>query len=411
MSPSHDSGIILNRTGYRNFQETETMSNLSIYLHVPFCTVKCSYCAFNVYVNQNYLVKPYVDALCREIQWVGRRNPGHKVHTIYFGGGTPTLLTSTQYTHILDTIREHFEVLPDAEITTEANPDDLTRVEYLQALHDIGVHRLSIGVQSTHQAQLELFGRLHDAATVAHAVENARKAGFDNLSLDLIYGIPQQTMTMWEQTLAATMALGVQHFSLYALGIEPKTAMEYWIRRDKLAAPDDELAADMYEKATAVLGEHGYQQYEIANWACPGYESEHNKQYWRNMPYLGLGPGAHGYAGGMRYVVEHSPHRYIKAMHEGNGELPFPLTPAVTEHTAVTRQDEIEETIMMGLRLLQDGIDFEAFKTRFDVDLLELRGDVIQQYQEMGMLQRDDARLRLTDAGRFVSNRILRDLV
>ena len=387
------------------------MTNLSLYLHIPFCTVKCSYCAFNVYVNQNHLIEPFVDVLCQEIEWVSNSNPGHVVHTIYFGGGTPTLLTSSQYARILDTIHTHFSVLPTAEITTEANPDDLTDTDKLLVLYDLGIRRLSIGVQSTHQSQLELFGRLHNTDTVTQAVENARAAKFENISLDLIYGIPQQTMEMWEQTLQHTLTLSPEHLSLYALGVEPKTAMEYWIRQNKLDAPDDDLAADMYEQATTVLGEVGYIQYEIANWAKPGFESQHNKQYWQNQPYLGLGPGAHGYAGGVRYVVEHSPHRYIKAMEQKIENLPFPLTPAVIEQTKVTRQDELEETIMMGLRLLEDGISLAAFKQRFDVDLLEIRGDVIRQYEKLGMVQVNDARLRLTPAGRFVSNRILRDLI
>jgi oxygen-independent coproporphyrinogen III oxidase len=387
------------------------MTNLSLYLHVPFCTVKCSYCAFNVYVNQDHLIEPFVSAVCQEIRTVGETNPGHAVHTIYFGGGTPTLLKPHQYSQILNTVREQFTVLADSEITTEANPDDLTDISYLQALHQLGIHRLSIGVQSTHQSQLELFGRLHNAETVSQAVKNARTAGFRNLSLDLIYGIPQQTMTMWDETLRHTLELEVEHISLYALGIEPQTAMEYWIRNNKLSAPDDELAADMYDHASDVLDQYGYVQYEIANWAKLGFESEHNKQYWRNLPYLGLGPGAHGYAGNIRYIVERSPTRYIKALANESTPRSFPLTSAVTEYTAVTREDEIEETIMMGLRLLQEGIAFTDFEDRFGLDLRAMRGDVIQQYQKLGMLEQDHTRLRLTAAGRFVSNRILRDLV
>ncbi|MEL6268615.1 MAG: radical SAM family heme chaperone HemW, partial [Chloroflexota bacterium] len=379
--------------------------------HVPFCTVRCSYCAFNVYIHLEHLIHPFVTALLREIEITGKANPGLPVHTIYFGGGTPTLLTAEQFEQILEAIDRHFHVDDNAEISTEANPDDLLDANFTQQLRGTGINRLSIGVQSTVQSELEMFGRLHDADTVAQAVSNSRAAGFNSLNLDLMYGNPQQTLPMWEQSLQDTIALNPDHFSLYALGLEPNTAMDYWVNNGKLPHPDEDLAADMYDIATAVLANNGFGQYEISNWANPGHESRHNLQYWYNAPYLGLGPGAHGYAGGVRYHNIRSPHKYIKALHDDRADWQFPLTPVIAESTEVSRDDEISETIMMGMRLLHEGLSLAGFEHRFGVSLLDIRGDVIARYEQQGGLTLTDDRLLLTERGRLVSNRILRDLI
>lgn len=385
---------------------------LSIYLHIPFCTVKCSYCAFNVYIHLEHLIERFVDALVQEITIVAHSNPGYTVHTVYFGGGTPTLLEVAQFERILQALRAGFPMHPDVHISTEANPNDLLHVDYLQGLTRAGIRRLSIGVQSTQQSELEMFGRLHDAIQVEQAVSLARQAGIESLNLDLIYGVPHQTLAMWRENLLAILALNPDHLSLYGLELEPRTAMDAWVKRGKLPMPDDELAADMYEYATMMLADHGYQQYEISNWAKPGHESRHNLQYWYNEPYLGLGPGAHGYAGGIRYRTVRSPHRYIKVLTE---DAPFteafPKTPALDEFDIVSREDEIAETIMMGMRLTHEGIDLKRFETRFDISLMQLRGDVIDSFLKSGHLENADGCLRLTSQGRLLSNRILRDLI
>jgi len=365
-----------------------------------------------VYTQLDHQIEPFVKALIREIEWVAGQNPGHPVHTIYFGGGTPTLLTVAQYRRILRAITDNFDVLPNVEVSSEANPNDLSDVNYVHGLREIGLQRLSIGVQSAVQSELEMYGRLHDAETVARSVENARVAGFDNLNLDLIYGAPRQTMVMWQQSLDAVIELQPEHLSLYALGLEPKTAMEYWVQRGKLPEPDDDLAADMYEMATEQLAAAGFGQYEISNWAQAGYESLHNIQYWHNLPYLGLGPGAHGYAGGRRYKTIRSPHKYIQRLTSNdNPSQPFPLTPAIDTADIVSQEDEIAETIMMGMRLLDTGISLAQFEARFGVKLTDIRRDAIAQYQDLGAVELTDDRLRFTERGRFISNRVLRDLV
>lgn len=383
---------------------------ISIYLHIPFCSTKCTYCAFNTYTHLESLIEPFVAALIREIEIVGRSKPDQSVWTIFFGGGTPSLLEPQQFARILAALRENFRVAPDAEITLEANPNDLNR-EYLAALRHVGLNRISIGMQSSNENELALFQRRHDNDAVVRAVSAARVGDFDNLNLDLIYGFPHQTLESWETSLRQMLTLQPEHVSLYALGLEDGTSLKAWVERGRLPAPDDDLAADMYELASELLAAHGYEQYEISNWARPGYQCRHNLQYWHNDEYIGLGPGAHGYAGGVRYSVVLSPQRYIKAINEAQGSYEYPRSPAVADAVLVDRAGEISETLIMGMRLLQEGIPRAAFTERFGVDLLEVHGDVIHKFNGHGLLSVDDERVRLTNAGRLLSNLIFREFV
>lgn len=383
----------------------------SIYIHVPFCLTKCTYCAFNTYTRLEHLVEPFVGALIQEIEIVGLSKPGQAAHTIFFGGGTPSLLLPEQVERILSALQRHFDITPDAEITVEANPNDLDR-QYLTRLRRIGVNRLSIGVQSTHENELRLFARRHDNDQVAGAVSAARLAGFNNLNLDLIYGVPHQTLNSWEWTIKQVLALKPDHLSLYALGLEEGTPMHDWVAQGRLPTPDDDLTADMYELATDLLANAGFEQYEISNWAMPGHACRHNLQYWRNQPYIGLGPGAHGYAGGYRYWTILSPQRYIECMQAaGEAVYEFPCTPATDEAVRVDRPNEISETLIMGLRLIEDGIGWEAFRDRFGEDLRDLHGPVIDRFVGHRLLETDANGVRLTRQGRLLSNAIFRELV
>lgn len=384
---------------------------LSIYLHVPFCATKCTYCAFNTYTHLETLIEPFTDAIIREIEVVARSKPGQQVGTVFFGGGTPSLLTPQQFARILAALRDGFNVDADAEITLEANPNDLNR-EYLSALRRLGLNRISIGMQSANENELELFKRRHDNDAVVRAVSAARAGGFDNLNLDLIYGFPHQTLESWQNTLSQMLALQPEHISLYALGLEEGTPLKAWVERGRLPAIDDDLAADMYELASDVLAEHGYEQYEISNWSLPGYQCRHNLQYWYNDPYVGVGPGAHGFAGGVRYSTVLSPQRYIKALSEPEvHQYEYPRTPATAEAAVVDKDAEISETLIMGMRLIQKGIVRAEFVERFGIDLLALHHDVIEKYAGYGLLSVDDERIRLTDAGRLLSNMVLREFV
>jgi oxygen-independent coproporphyrinogen-3 oxidase len=385
-------------------------SPLSVYLHIPFCATKCTYCAFNTYVQLEALIEPFVGALVREIEIVGQSKPNQAVHTIFFGGGTPSLLTPDQFARILDALRAAFHVLPDAEITLETNPNDLER-DYAASLRRIGFNRISIGMQSANENELRLFRRRHDNDAVVRAVSAARAGGFGSLNLDLIYGAPHQTLASWENTLRQTVALQPDHVSLYALGLEEGTPMARWVESGKLPTPDDDLAADMYLLASDTLGAAGYAQYEISNWSRPGFECRHNLQYWRNLAYIGLGPGAHGYADGVRYSVLISPQRYIKALGEAKGMYRYPHTPATDQAVEIDRDGEIAETLIMGLRLTQEGIERETFRQRFGADLLDIHPAEIEKYEALGLLHVDDVRVRLTERGRLLSNVVFRELV
>lgn len=388
-----------------------TNPKFSLYLHVPFCRTICTYCAFNTYAGMDDQISPFVAALAQEIRWLAAHAPAMPIGTIYFGGGTPSLLTPEHYAVLFKTLYESFTIDSDAEISLEANPNDLN-LAYLTALREVGFNRISIGMQSAQPTELELFHRRHDVPMVTAAVEAARGAGFDNLNLDLIFGIPNQTMASWQQTLDHAIALGPQHFSLYGLELKGGTALTKDVKAGLLPTPDDDLAADMYEWASTLLPQAGMQQYEISNWCVPGYEARHNLQYWRNLPYAGLGPGAHGYLGGARTIVMRHPERYIEAMQKSPTKADvFPRTPATSKVSPIDAKMEMSETIMMGLRLTQEGIERADFQARFGVDLVTLHQATIDKFVRRGLLYVDDVRVRLTEQGRFVSNAILRELV
>jgi oxygen-independent coproporphyrinogen-3 oxidase len=383
---------------------------LSLYLHIPFCRTKCTYCAFNTYVNLDALIEPFATALIREIEIVGASNPNLPFGTIYLGGGTPSLLTPAQLSNILDTVAGQFNLLPDAEISLESNPNDLD-LAYLKALRVLGINRLSIGMQSAHSNELKLFARRHDNDMLVNAVSAARQAGFDNLNLDLMYGFPHQTLSSWEASLQQVLALQPEHLSLYALGLEEGTPLASWVAVGQLPSPDDDLAADMYELASEVLAENGYEQYEISNWSKPGFSSRHNLQYWRNLPYVGLGPGAHGYAGGVRYGTILSPQSYIRLLQDVDRPYEFPHTPVTDNAVVVDRAGEIAETLMMGLRLTKEGIRRTTFQERFAIDVLDLHRTTIDKYVAYGLLYFDSEVVRLTQQGRLLSNAIFRELI
>jgi oxygen-independent coproporphyrinogen-3 oxidase len=382
--------------------------SLSIYLHIPFCAVKCSYCAFNTYTQLDHLIPAFVNAVQTELRLVGEGNPYPSVHTIFFGGGTPSLLSPAHFEALLATLHEYFPLTDDAEITTEANPDDLT-TEYLRDLHTLGINRLSIGMQSSNVRELALFERRHDQARVVSAVESARAAGFGNINLDLIYGAPHQTLVTWDDTLSQALDLAPEHLSLYALGLEDGTALDAWVKRGNVPQPDDDLAADMYDLATERLSE--YMQYEISNWARPGYECRHNLQYWRNHPYIGVGPGAHGFAAGVRYATLLSPQRYIKALRTAQDIHPFPLTPAVQDAHHLNLDDELSETLITTLRLVQEGVGLADFRERFGFDLTDRYRASLERFRAQGLLEVTPEQVRLTREGRLLSNVVLREFV
>jgi oxygen-independent coproporphyrinogen-3 oxidase len=398
----------------------------SLYLHIPFCRHRCGYCDFNTYAGLEDLIQPYVEALCREIAFsahtvqsspVKRAYPGDRlpVHSLFFGGGTPSLLSASQLEQILRAVNEGFDLAGDLEITLEANPGTLSP-SYLRDLRSLGVNRLSLGVQSANPLELRLLERQHDFSQVIKTVKWARQAGPDNINLDLIFGLPEQALESWQRTLNLAVGLAPDHFSLYALTIEHGTPLSHWTNRGLVPVPDGDLAAEMYEWAAERLDAAGYQQYEISNWGriiTTGtvHTCRHNLQYWRNLPYLGFGAGAHGFAAGIRTVNVLAPQAYIQRFSGNIGrDMAFPRTPATQNAQNIDRETEIGETMMMGLRLTQEGVARRAFQARFGQDLQVVFAPEIQVLIGFGLLEwsgeGEEQRLRLTQRGRLLGNQV-----
>ena len=375
----------------------------SLYLHIPFCRVKCTYCDFNTFAGMEDVFQSYTEALAHEIRAMGRYRNRPPVKTIFIGGGTPTVLSIPQLETILSACREAFAVQSGAEITSEANPGTVDEA-YLRSLLAIGVNRISFGAQSFDASELHMLGRIHSAAAIGETVAAARRAGAGNLNLDLIYGLPNQALDTWQDTLERTIALNPDHISLYSLTLEKGTALRAQVVRGELPHPDSDVAADMYELADQRLAAAGYRQYEISNWCRPGRECEHNLTYWRNQPYLGCGPGAHSFELGKRWWnVRPVPH-YIERINSlTTNAHPHP---SLIDSEAIDRHLEMSETMILGLRLTQEGVSLPAFERRFGATPNEVFGNVIPNLKTLTLLHEDDQRLRLTPQARLLGNQV-----
>jgi oxygen-independent coproporphyrinogen-3 oxidase len=377
---------------------------ISLYVHIPFCAARCAYCDFNTYAGQEDRIPAYVQALCFEIEQVSGAAPERlAVPSFFFGGGTPSLLSSGQFERILRTFHDRFG-LRDAEGTIEANPGTVS-LGFLRDLHRMGVNRLSLGVQSADPQELKQLGRIHDYPDVIRSVEAARRAGFENLNLDLIYALPGQGLARWLATLRAVLALEPEHLSLYALTIEPATPFGRWAARGLLPTPDPDLAADMLEAASERLAAAGYQRYEISNWARPGRECLHNLSTWRNEPYLGFGAGAHGCAQHQRMANVRRIPAYLERCRRGAAPA-FPNSPAQTFRHRLTEREEMQETMMLSLRLTHEGVSYERFRARFGLEMTSVFAGEIDELLHLGLLEQAEAgtRLRLTARGAQVGN-------
>ena len=367
---------------------------ISIYLHLPFCRQRCAYCAFTSFAGREAIIPAYAQALQAEM---ARRADGETVRTIFLGGGTPSLFPAETLGGILEGVRAHWAVSADAEISLEANPGDLDTA-YLTALREAGFNRLSLGVQSFSDGELRLLGRRHDASEAAGAVNLARRAGYNNIGLDLIYGLPNQSVADFEDSLRRALSLGPEHISLYALGLEDGTPLASRLACGELPAPDADTAADQYLRTTEVLATEGYAQYEISNWARPGQECRHNLTYWLNQPYLGLGVAAHSFDGHRRYANTDDLDVYLAALAAGK------LPPLALEET-IDADLELAETLILGLRLNR-GVAVDDIGARFGIDLYSRYGAVTDEVAELGLLDREAGRWRLTPRGRFLSNEV-----
>ncbi len=387
--------------------------SISLYVHIPFCETKCPYCDFNTYAKIEALIPQYVEALEKEVRFWGGVLAHAPISTVFFGGGTPSYLPEERIGSILSTVRESFAVDGAAEVSLEANPGDLTPSKLAAYLRS-GVNRLSIGVQSFDDHLLKVLGRRHSAGDAVQAYLMAVEAGFDNVSIDLMYGLPRQSIEEWRRTLDQAIALGPPHVSMYCLSLEPGTPMERWVRTGAMAQPDSDLAADMYLMAQDSMGTQGYRQYEISNWAQSSYEAQHNLTYWRNQPYLGVGPGAHSYLSKYRFANLNSPHGYIRQLenehlqHKDNGVLTkaaLRTAPAVETVEPIDRRLEMAETLMLGLRL-DEGVGVAEFRRRFGETPAQAYDQTLVELHSDGLVEPSDGRLRLTPRGRIMSNEV-----
>ncbi|HTG69783.1 MAG TPA: radical SAM family heme chaperone HemW [Candidatus Udaeobacter sp.] len=379
---------------------TITQSPRALYIHIPFCTNKCHYCDFTSYVLKGQPVDEYLDALEMEMRRTVAQWPPAEIDTVFVGGGTPTVLTPPQMERFLKAVCTYFPLAPNAEFTMEANPGT-TDSDKLAAMKAGGVNRISFGVQSFDNGLLERIGRIHSVDDVYRSIENARAAGFTNLSIDLMFGLPGQTVELLRDSVNRAMELGLPHYSIYSLKVEENTLFHKLYERNELPLPPEEEEFNMFILLMDMLKENGYEHYEISNFAKPGYESRHNSTYWRNEPYYGLGAGAHGYVNRMRHVNLKGITPYIEAAAQ---KLPRLETALVPEAEAM------EDLMMVGLRLLA-GVPASRFSNQFAGQTLEEKfGGVIHKLMNDDLLEvektENDTIYRLTDKGVLLGNEV-----
>jgi oxygen-independent coproporphyrinogen-3 oxidase len=373
----------------------QTMTATGLYVHIPFCSSRCSYCDFATGLYQSELAERYVAALIEEIRASGYS--GASVDTIYFGGGTPSLLAPSQLDRILATLHEQFTIDPKSEITLEINPGSVTR-EKLDAFRSLGVNRASFGAQTFDDAELAKLGRSHNGADALKTFADLRDAGFNNISFDLIAGLPGQTLEGWQRNIEQFLALSPEHLSFYLLEVHSGTPLAEHIRRGLQPVPDDDLAGLMYRWMLDHASEAGYEHYEISNLCQPGFHSRHNVKYWSADPYYGFGCSAHSYDGRTRRWSNHRDVlKYVELIE--NGMAP------IVEEQELTETDVRAEALFLGMRLMR-GVDVRRYQESFGVDLREQHGADLDRFRKAGLLEFDGDLIRLTRTGALLSNEV-----
>jgi len=370
----------------------------AVYIHIPFCANKCYYCDFNTFVTHNpQLVWDYLRALDREMELTFSLVPPERVETIFVGGGTPTFLDPEQMRFFLEAVAKHLggKLTADYEFTMEANPGTTDR-EKLAIMSAFGVNRLSFGAQSFDDRLLQRLGRIHSADEIRRSVETARQAGFANLSLDLMFGLPEQSLADFAHSLQQALALPLRHLSAYSLKVEENTLFHTLYQKDQLPLPSEEEELAMYWLLIERMEENGYLMYEISNFAQPGWESRHNQTYWLNDEYYGIGAGAHGYVQGRRHVNAGPLAVYMQLAAKG---LPR------VEEFAVERAEAMENELILGLRLKR-GVNLARFAQRYGRTVWQEFGEVVSQQIAKGMLEEADGHLRLTRKGLPLGNEV-----
>lgn len=371
------------------------------YLHIPFCEHICHYCDFNKVFLKGQPVTEYLQAMEKEIEMTFKEAPSEKVKTIFVGGGTPTALTEKQLSILCEIINSKIPFNNETEFTFEANPGDLSR-EKFQILKDGGVNRISFGVQTFNNDLLKKIGRTHQAEDVFRSVHLAKETGFENISVDLIYSLPGQTLNDFKETLSLAFSLDIPHYSGYSLIIEPKTVFYNLLSKGKLPMADEDIEAEMYEVLMGEMEKHGFKQYEISNFSAPGFESRHNLTYWNNEYYYGFGAGAHSYVNGFRRSNHGPVKKYIETVERG--ELPI-----LTNHE-VTKPEAIEEEMFLGLRKTA-GISLRQFQEKFNQNPLLLFQKEIDLLKARGLVEITADCIRLTRKGKLLGNEVFQSFI
>lgn len=371
------------------------------YLHIPFCEHICHYCDFNKVFLKGQPVDEYLDSLAKEMELTLSTSPTVHLDTIFIGGGTPTALNEQQLEKLCHIIKEHLPYNQETEFTFEANPGDLSE-EKLQILYNAGVNRISFGVQTFNEELLKRIGRVHRAKDVFQSIESAKKTGFKNISIDLIYSLPGQTLADFKETLTTSFSLDIMHYSGYSLIIEPKTVFYNLMRKGKLPSPGEDVEAEMYRILMEEMDKHGYKQYEISNFSKPGFESRHNLTYWNNESYYGFGAGAHGYVDGFR-ISNHGPlKKYMESIN--NGKMP------ILEKHKVTIEEQMEEEMFLGLRKTA-GVSIVRFEEKFGQNPTALYKKEINELISRELLNVTEHQIQLTKKGRFLGNEVFQSFL
>ena len=363
----------------------------SAYVHIPFCTQICYYCDFSKVFIKNQPVDSYLEHLIEEYDSYDIK----KLRTLYIGGGTPTALSARQLAFLLEKLTDKLDLSYLEELTIEANPGDLDQ-EKIAVLKDSPVNRVSLGVQTFNDRMLKQIGRSHLEKDIYENIANLKKAGFDNISIDLIYALPKQTMEDVKTNVAKAIALDIPHMSLYSLILENHTVFMNRMRRGKLPLPKEDLEAEMFEYIIAELGKAGFEHYEISNFSKPGFESRHNLMYWDNAEYYGIGAGASGYVDGVRYK-NHGPIRhYLEAVKAGDARV---------QEEVLTLKEQMEEEMFLGLRK-KSGVSKKRFEEKFGISFEEQYGAVVSELTEQGLLVPDRDIVRMTKQGLFLGDTV-----
>jgi oxygen-independent coproporphyrinogen III oxidase len=370
-----------------------------IYIHIPFCRQACHYCDFHFSTNLTNK-ENLIDAIQSEIYLAKEFLKGELIETIYFGGGSPSLLSKKELELILNSISANFKISPNSEITFEGNPDDLN-LSYLKEIRELGINRLSIGIQSFVEENLKFLNRVHNASQSKECLENVEKAGFSNFSIDLIYGIPSPNHINWQSDVVEALTFKPKHISAYCLTIEEKTAFGNWLRKGKMKAIDNDFAAEQYEILIESLAQNGYEQYEISNFAIPGFYSKHNSSYWKQKKYLGLGPGAHSFDGDLRRFNIENNTKYISSL--AKGIIPF-------QEERLTAEDKINEFILTTLRT-KWGTDLGYLSDHLNFTVLSEKKDQIELLLSKELIRIEGKTLMLSEKGKLLADEITEQLM